>query len=298
MQEEEKQHRFRGLWKIILIILGLALLAYPIIAERMSAHQADEMINSYIDYTQSKEDKENEEWIQQALIYNALIAGHADEYPNAHIDERELFTPPGFPFAYLEIPVLKEQLPIYHGTDADSLQAGVGHLEGTSIPVGGDTCHAALAGHSGMPGSRMFDDIDRLVPGDVFIIHIKGETLAYQVYGSEVVLPEEAETLQLEEGRDLCTLITCTPYGINDHRLLVHAERIDYSEDLSMPDNIDNAAMWLNHRTIPFIIGILLTLLTLIIVLVRRRKDKKEEEAEAAAIAAGEGYEDVELFLS
>lgn len=125
----------------------------------------------------------------------------------------------------LAIPAIHVNLPIYHGTSDEVLQKGVGHLEGSSVPIGGDSTHAVLSGHTGLPSMKVFDSIDQLVEGDYFIIQVLGEDHAYRVTSIETVFPDETDSLVIQEGRDLCTLVTCTPYGLNTHRLLVHAER-------------------------------------------------------------------------
>ena len=131
---------------------------------------------------------------------------------------------------YIEIPAIQVNLPIYHGTGSDSLERGVGHLLGSSLPVGGDSTHAILTGHSGMASQKMFTDLVQVEVGDVFYLHILDETLAYQVRELNTVLPHDTSLLGISTGEDLCTLITCTPYGINTHRLLVTGSRIAYEE--------------------------------------------------------------------
>ena len=131
---------------------------------------------------------------------------------------------------YVKIPKIQVNLPIYHGTDAEMLDRGVGHLLGSSLPVGGENTHTILSGHSGMASQKMFTDLEQLVPGDVFYLNVLGETLAYQVTEINTVLPYETDLLGIVPGEDLCTLVTCTPYGINTHRLLVRGSRISYAE--------------------------------------------------------------------
>lgn len=135
---------------------------------------------------------------------------------------------------YIEIPLIEVNLPIYHGTDADTLDAGVGHLLGSSLPVGGKSTHSVLTAHSGMASQKMFSDLDKLKEGDIFFVKVLGETLAYQVDAINTVLPHDTTFLGIEEGEDLCTLVTCTPFGVNTHRLLVRGTRIDYQEAESM----------------------------------------------------------------
>jgi len=132
---------------------------------------------------------------------------------------------------YVEIPTIQCTLPIYHGTDDSVLSIAIGHLEWTSLPVGGESTHAVLSGHRGLPSAKLFTDLDKLIEGDIFILRILDEILTYQVDKISIVEPKDTEGLMIEEGRDLCTLVTCTPYGINTHRLLVRGHRIENIEE-------------------------------------------------------------------
>ena len=189
-------------------------------------------------------------------------------------------TSPDSMMAWLEVPKIASRLPIYHGTGNAALMAGVGHCDWSALPVGGIGNRCVLTAHSGMQDMRMFDDIRGLGIGDVFVIWTLNEPYAYRVCEIEVILPEEVDRLAAEEGRDLCTLFTCTPYGINSHRLLVTGERCGYEPSMS-----DDAGLpaWVNGRTIPLLIAIalliaLLLLLLLLLAWKRRKKDDDEEE--------------------
>ena len=141
---------------------------------------------------------------------------------------------------YVEIPKIDVNLPIYHGTSEEVLQRGIGHLIGSSLPIGGEGCHSVLTSHSGLAGARLFSDLDQLMPGDTFFLHVLGETLAYEVTEINAVLPYETDLLLAAPGEDLCTLVTCTPYGVNSHRLLVRGLRVP-NEDVaeSVPEMIE-----------------------------------------------------------
>lgn len=268
-KRRRRSKRKAPVWQVIMLLVGIGLLAYPIVADRISAYQADEAIQSYTMHI-SEDPEVINQLMSEAEAYNDRLSGTPNNYDGTVRAEDQLIVEGGLPFAWIEFPTLGEQLPIYHGTDESSLQSGVGHLERTSIPIGGNSTHSVLTGHSGMPGSRMFDDIDRLEVGEVFFIHILDRDLAYQVISSEVVWPDEVESLVIQPDRDLVTLITCTPYGVNDHRLLVHAERTDYDEALSLPSN--NMALFFNQRTMPFILAIIITVLFFIMLSIHRRR--------------------------
>ena len=161
--------------------------------------------------------------------YNEQLAGEATELPVDQIEPyaQQLIFDRDPMMSWVEIPSIDVSMPIYHGTSEEVLMAGVGHLEGTSLPVGGTSTHCVLTAHSGMRNLSMFDDIHSLEPGDLVLLHTMTKTLAYKMVDSEVVLPEEMESLTIEPGADKVTLVTCTPYGVNSHRMLVRGHRVD-----------------------------------------------------------------------
>lgn len=247
--------------QVIALLISLALFAYPVVEEMLTQHESDQLITSYTQHVQNNTEQ-NALLLAQAQAYNARLSNTEDEsgYKGTIPPEYELIAGLDMPFAWVEFPQLSQRIPVYHGTSYEALQAGVGHLSGTSIPVGGESTHAVLTGHSGMRGSRMFDDIDQLEIGEIFLIHVLDQTLAYKVYDTEVVLPYETDSLKIQKGRDLCSLITCYPYGVNTHRYIVHAERTPYDPSKTLPD--DTGAIF-NQRTYPlwFAILVLITFL-------------------------------------
>lgn len=185
---------------------------------------------------------------EEARAYNDVLSGDGNFDGRLPYEEQLSFSGSEM-MAYIYIPKCSVKLPIYHGTEGKMLMAGVGRLRGTSLPVGGSSTHCVLTAHTGMPGRIMFDDIHLLKSGDQFVIWVLGEPLVYEVTGSEVVLPDEVSSLGVVRGEDLCTLITCTPYGVNSHRLLVHARRCAYVAEDEVPD----IAAYVNMRTLPLI---------------------------------------------
>lgn len=159
---------------------------------------------------------------------------------------------------YVEIPKISVNLPIYHGTENDSLERGVGHLLGSSLPVGGESTHAILSGHSGMASQKMFTDLEQLTAGDVFYLHVLNETLAYQVVEINTVLPYDTSLLGIVPGEDLCTLVTCTPYGVNTHRLLVRGSRIPYEEAEALAEESQNVEPEVSTWETKYLQGILI----------------------------------------
>ena len=224
---------------VILFIAALGLTFYPIISNQINAKYASEIQTSYEAVI---EDTDNSDLIaakEAAMAYNESItpgAAEVDAYSQealraASQDYETLLNVAGDGImGYVEIPKIDVKLPIYHGTNNDSLERGIGHLLGSSLPIGGADTHSILTAHSGMASQKMFSDLPQLKVGDVFYLKVLGETLAYQVDQIHTVLPHDTTCLGIEQGEDLCTLVTCTPFGVNTHRLLVRGERIPYEE--------------------------------------------------------------------
>ena len=213
--------------------VALGLLLYPLMGELLSEKYHSDVETTYTAAIENTDDAELTAQREAAQQYNAMLA-------NATISEGGASAPPlayaeqltvGGVMAYIDIPQIGVYLPVQHGTGADTLERAVGHVTGTSLPVGGSSTHAVLSAHSGMASSKLFSDIDQLAEGDVFYIHILGDTLAYEVDNINTVLPTDTSLLQIEEGKDLVTLVTCTPFGINTHRLLVRGHRVPYTPE-------------------------------------------------------------------
>ena len=223
---------------ILAFLLALLITLYPIISNYVNEKYASEIHTAYEEIIQQADNSALLEAKKQAIAYNETITpGTAGEaYSQAALmdaseDYESLLNIAGNgTMGYVEIPKISVNLPIYHGTGNDSLERGVGHLLGSSLPVGGESTHAILTGHSGMATQKMFTDLEQLSVGDVFYLHILDETLAYQVDSIKTVLPYDTSLLGIVSGKDYCTLVTCTPYGVNTHRLLVRGTRIAYEE--------------------------------------------------------------------
>ena len=211
-------------------VVALGLLLYPLVGELLSEKYHSDVETAYTAAIEDTDDAELTAQRQAAQQYNAMLA-------NATISEGGASAPPlayaeqltvGGVMAYVDIPKINVYLPVQHGTGAETLEKSVGHVVGTSLLVGGSSTHAVLSAHSGMASSKLFSDIDRLAEGDTFYIHVLGDTLAYEVDGINTVLPTDTSLLQIEEGKDFVTLVTCTPFGVNTHRLLVRGHRVPY----------------------------------------------------------------------
>ena len=214
--------------------MALGLLFYPLIGEWMNEKYHSDVETTYTAAIEETNDAELAAQRQAAEQYNAMLANAA------MISEGGASAPPveydkhltvGGVMAYVDIPKIGVYLPVEHGTAADTLEKSVGHVVGTSLPVGGASTHAVLSAHSGMSGAKLFSDIELLEAGDIFYIHVLGDTLAYKVDNIATVLPADTALLQIEDGRDYMTLVTCTPFGINTHRLLVRGHRVPYEPE-------------------------------------------------------------------
>lgn len=228
------------------MVVGVALIAYPIVSNWLSRIEREKVEQTHEKAIEETPEEDLSAYKAAAEQYNQeLLAGKTvvtDPFdPNSlNNDSTELYwqvlnlNGDGI-MGTLTIPKLGIALPVYHGTEEDVLQKGVGHMATTSVPIGGPSTHAVMAGHTGLPAMVVFDRLETLSEGDYFVIRVLGEDHAYRITSTEVVLPTETDSLAIQDGRDLVTLVTCTPYGVNDHRLLVHAERCEvpaeYYED-------------------------------------------------------------------
>ena len=218
--------------------------------------------------------EERERILLQARAYNELLAHESPELPADQVEpyEDQLIFDRDPMMSWVEIPSINVDMPIYHGTSEEVLMAGVGHLEGTSLPVGGTSSHCVLTAHSGMRNLSMFDDIHALKEGDLVLLHTMGQTLAYKVVGSEVVWPDEIESLAIEPGADKLTLVTCTPYGVNDHRLFVHCDRTEYVEQEAVEQKGLLARHWGRREVAALVVVAAMALVLLDVVVHRARK--------------------------
>lgn len=221
---------------ILLFVVGFSVLLYPTISDYINEKHASHIIVSYNDALSRTDKSERDAMFQQARDYNsALAADSAAFYDPSRISGYTSLldiTGEGV-MGYIDIDKIHVELPIYHGTDKNVLQVGAGHVEGSSLPVGGSGTHCLLSGHRGLPSAKLFTDLDELEIGDRFTITILDRVLTYEVDQIKTVLPEDSQDLTISPGRDLCTLITCTPYGINTHRLLVRGVRVENDEEKS-----------------------------------------------------------------
>lgn len=247
----------------IFIFLGaLGLTLYPLISTAYNEKHRSEVHTQYENNLLDIEHRELIEERRKAVAYNRSLTNYSPEaLQEAENEYKELLNlmDDGV-MGYVEIPKINVLLPIYHGTNADTLEIGVGHLLGSSLPVGGTNTHSVLTAHSGMATDKMFSDLPQLTEGDVFYLDVLDETLAYQVDQIKTVTPYDTTHLSLLEGKDLCTLVTCTPFGVNTHRLLVRGTRISYEEAVEIQEEMEavteTASTWEQHYVRGILMGI------------------------------------------
>lgn len=224
---------------ILVLLLALGITLYPLISNWYNERHQSEIHTQYLEVIEQVDNTDLILAKRYADEYNAAIVP-GTQLSDAFSQEALLWASEDYDdlvnlggdgiMGYVEIPLIQVNLPIYHGTDSDTLDVGIGHLLGSSLPVGGESTHSVLTAHSGMANQKMFSDLDKLELGDVFYLKVLGETLAYQVDQINTVLPYDTTYLGITEGEDYCTLVTCTPFGVNTHRLLVRGIRIPYEE--------------------------------------------------------------------
>ncbi|MGN0332735.1 MAG: class C sortase [Lachnospiraceae bacterium] len=258
---------------IFVLLIGISLLLYPSISDYWNSFHQSRAIATYMEAVEDMTEEEYEQMRKTAEEYNAKLLNKADRWRLSEEEEKEyknILNVGGTGImGYIEIPKIRTQLPIYHGIDESILQIAVGHLEGSSLPVGGESTHCVISGHRGLPSAKLFTDLDQLVEGDIFYLQILDETLAYEVDRILIVEPDDISALEIEEGRDYCTLVTCTPYGVNTHRLLVRGHRTTYM-DASVRVVAD--AMQIEPLIVAPVVAAPMLLLLLIWLLVHYRK--------------------------
>lgn len=266
----------------IVLLFGLCLLLYPTVADWWNSMHQTRAIASYVEAVEDMSGEEMEALLEEARRYNEKLAGKG---LNLQLAEEELteyesllnISGTGI-MGYVQVPKINVNLPIYHGTDGAVLQIAVGHIEGTSLPIGGENTHSVLSGHRGLPSAKLFTDLDQILEGDVFTVTILKETITYKVDQIRIVEPADVSELQIIPGEDHCTLVTCTPYGINTHRMLVRGTRID-NIDESVMVNVD-AVRVPSYILIPAIaIPIVFVILLGLLIYYRNKKPSKTNEA-------------------
>ena len=260
---------------VLIFIIGLSLLLYPSFSDYWNSFHQSRAIASYAQSVTTIDDDQYEKMWAQAQEYNTTLAKKQNRWVLSEEEYEEyegLLNIGGTGIiGYIEIPNIKVSLPIYHGVDEAVLQIAVGHIEGSSLPVGGEGTHCVISGHRGLPSAKLFTNLDEMEEGDLFMMRVLDETLTYEVDQIRIVEPEDLSALEIEEGKDLCTLVTCTPYGINSHRLLVRGHRVENLESASSI-RVTADAMQIDPVMVAPVIAVPILLILLIWLLVHYRK--------------------------
>ena len=262
---------------IAVLLIGLSLLLYPTVSDYWNSLHQSRAITSYAEQVSNLNEDEYETIWAEANQYNLSLLNRSNSYTLTEQQEKEydrlLNVGGNGEMGYIEIPSIKVSLPIYHGTNDSVLQHAIGHLEWSSLPVGGDSSHCVLSGHRGLPSAKLFTNLDQLAEGDIFILRVLDEVLTYEVDQILIVDPVDVEALQIEEGADYCTLVTCTPYGINTHRLLVRGHRIENLRE-SRTVYVTADAMQIEPLLVAPAVAMPILLVLLIILLLPKRQKK------------------------
>lgn len=281
----------RKFFSILIIICGILLASYPWISNYVNERAADGEINVYEENVQNMDEEKLKEYLLDAQEYNAALldtrialidpfdAEFNKLYKDTPYSNLLNYDSQGI-MGFLEIPAIKVKLPIYHGTSPAVLQKGVGHLEGSSLPVGGESTHSILTGHTGLNKAKLFTDLTSVQKGDMFFVSVLGRKMAYVVDNINVVLPDDTSRLQVVEGKDYVTLITCTPYGVNDHRLLVRGVRTEYTaEEYEGEQKKDSTkdSLWISAYKKALAIGVV-AVIVLAILLAASQKVRSRKE--------------------
>lgn len=275
---------------ILIFLAGLSLLLYPLVANQWNNHRQKQLIGNYesvvadkeaagnIDYAaeMKKAEAYNDALLPSILPDSFAVADASTETDSSYEDSLNI-AGDGM-MGIVEIPKIAIKLPIYHGTGDEVLQKAAGHLEGSSLPIGGESTHAVISAHRGLPSASLFTDLDQLEIGDHFLIHVLDETLCYEVDQILVVDPEDTSALAVEDGEDLVTLLTCTPYGVNTQRLMVRGHRVPYEEQAVADEQTPLSGLSLHTNYLLWVVvGIVITGVFILILFIREKKLQKRE---------------------
>ena len=273
-----------------IFLAGLSLLLYPFVANQWNNHRQKQLISSYEQSVSDKDAAHEIDYdaeLQKAKAYNEALLPSIlpDSFAVAEASEEDKTYMDALNIAgdevmgIVEIPKINIKLPIYHTTDEEVLKQAAGHLEGSSLPVGGESTHAVISAHRGLPSASLFTDLDQLKKGDHFLIHVLNETLCYEVDKISVVKPEETSSLAVEEGQDLVTLLTCTPYGVNTERLLVRGHRVPYVEQKVADEKTPLSGISLHTNYLLWvIIGLTITAIFILVLYLKEKNLQKKKE--------------------
>ena len=284
---KQKTNNITTLLMILLLLVGLSLLLYPSISNYWNSFHSSQAISSYAEEVANLDEDQYEKMWSAAWEYNQTLAGRSTNFALSDSQkdtyEKLLNLSNDGLMGYIEIPKLGVSLPIYHGTETAVLQIAAGHLEWSSLPVGGAGSHCVISGHRGLPSAKLFTDLDKLQEEDIFMLRVLDEILTYEVDKISIVEPSQVSDLQIVEGSDLCTLVTCTPYGINTHRLLVRGHRIENVRE-SKAIRVTSDALQIDPLIVAPVVAAPILLLLLVILLLPKRQKPSYEGNDADSI--------------
>ena len=274
----KKKGNFLNILLVLVFLVGLSLLLYPSVSDYWNSFHQTRAIATYSEEVANLDNEQYDELWAAAQQYNRSLTERGNAYVLSEEQKEayeELLDVSGLGvMGYIEIPEIDVSLPVYHGTEESVLQIAVGHLEWSSLPVGGESTHCVLSGHRGLPSAKLFTNLDKLTEGDIFLLRVLDEVLTYEVDQILIVEPQETGALRIEEGKDYCTLVTCTPYGINTHRLLVRGHRIENQANAASI-RVTADAMQIEPVIVAPIVAAPLLLCLMLWVLLRDPKKKK-----------------------
>ena len=277
---KKKQANFINALLVLILLVGLSLLLYPSVSDYWNSFHQTRAIASYAEQIANLDNDTYDQLWEDARAYNRSLLLRDNAFllsEEQKADYVRLLDVSGLGImGYIEIPAIDVSLPIYHGTEESVLQIAVGHLDWTSLPVGGMSTHCVLSGHRGLPSAKLFTNLDKLAEGDVFMLRVLDEVLTYEVDQVLIVEPHETDALHIVEGEDYCTLVTCTPYGINTHRLLVRGHSIEIIEE-AMVGRVPADAIQIEPLLVAPIVAIPMLLVLLILLMLPRQPKKKHE---------------------
>lgn len=275
---KKKKGNFITLFLVLILLVGLSLLLYPTVSDYWNSFHQTKAIAEYSESVAKLNKKQYDKILSAAKKYNKSLAENGSSSVLTEAQKKEYLSMLDVSglgiIGYIEIPEIDCTLPIYHGIDEAVLQIAIGHLEWSSLPVGGNSSHCVLSGHRGLPSAKLFTNLDKLKEGDAFMLHVLDEVLTYEIDKILVVEPQETGSLRITPGKDYCTLVTCTPYGINTHRLLVRGRRIE-NLDSSDTIRITSDATQIEPLLVAPIVAIPILLILLISLLLPKRSKKK-----------------------
>ena len=274
----KKKGNFLNILLVLVFLVGLSLLLYPSVSDYWNSFHQTRAIATYAEEVATLDNEQYDELWAAAQQYNRSLTERGNAYVLSEEQKEayeELLDVSGLGvMGYIEIPEIDVSLPVYHGTEESVLQIAVGHLDWSSLPVGGESTHCVLSGHRGLPSAKLFTNLDKLTEGDIFLLRVLDEVLTYEVDQILIVEPQETGALRIEEGKDYCTLVTCTPYGINTHRLLVRGHRIENQANAASI-RVTADAMQIEPVIVAPIVAAPLLLCLMLWVLLRDPKKKK-----------------------